>query len=69
MKIRNNVKSLLARRGMKSYELAAALGISVPSTSLLVSNKTESIKFSQMVQLCDILKCLPSELFELVEGE
>jgi len=55
---------MLARRKMKSKELAAAIGISVQNLSLLKSGKVRGVRFETLAKICDVLDCQPADLLE-----
>ncbi len=53
---------MLAKRKMKSKELAAQIGITEQNLSLLKSGKVKGIRFSTLEAICDHLDCQPSDL-------
>lgn len=55
---------MLAKRKMKSNELAALIGISETNLSLLKSGKVKGIRFSTLNSLCRRLDCQPGDLIE-----
>lgn len=62
MPIRVTLDEMLARRGMKARELAAAVGISETQLSLFRSGKVKGIRFRTLAKLCAVLQCAPGEL-------
>ena len=62
MPIRVTLDEVLARRGMKARELAAAVGISETQLSLFRSGKVKGIRFRTLAKLCAVLDCSPGEL-------
>lgn len=62
MPIRVTLDEVLARRGMKARELAAAVGISETQLSLFRSGKVKGIRFRTLAKLCAVLACTPGEL-------
>jgi putative transcriptional regulator len=62
MPIRVTLDEVLARRGMKARELAAAVGISETQLSLFRSGKVKGIRFRTLAKLCAVLECTPGEL-------
>ena len=54
----------LARRKMRSRDLAKRIGISEANLSLLKSCKVKQIRFETMDRLCEALDCQPRELLE-----
>jgi putative transcriptional regulator len=62
MPIRVTLDEMLARRGMKARELAAAVGISETQLSLFRSGKVKGIRFRTLAKLCAVLGCVPGDL-------
>ena len=62
MPIKVTLDEVLARRGMKARELAAAVGISETQLSLFRSGKVKGIRFRTLAKLCAVLDCSPGEL-------
>jgi putative transcriptional regulator len=59
-----NVDVMLARRKMRSKQLAAMVGITEANMSLLKSNKVKGIRFDTLDKICVALKCQPGDLLE-----
>ena len=55
---------MLARRKVKSKELAAYVGITEQNLSLLKSGKVKGIRFSTLEKICERLACQPGDLIE-----
>ena len=55
---------MLARRKMKSKDLAEAVGITVQNMSLLKSGKVKGVRFETLARICEILECQPGDLLE-----
>jgi putative transcriptional regulator len=53
---------MLARRKVKSKELAAYVGITEQNLSLLKSGKVKGIRFSTLEKICERLACQPGDL-------
>lgn len=53
---------MLAKRKMKSKELAAQVGITEQNLSLLKSGKVKGIRFGTLEAICDHLDCQPADL-------
>lgn len=60
---------LLAKRKVKSKELAAEIGITEANMSLLKSGKVKGVRFSTLAAICDFLECQPGDLLEFVQDE
>lgn len=55
---------MLAKRKIKSKELAEAVGISVQNISLLKSGKVKGIRFNTLDAICRHLNCQPGDILE-----
>lgn len=53
---------MLARRKVKSYELARAVGITESNMSLLKSGKVKGVRFSTLAAICRYLDCAPGDI-------
>lgn len=59
---------MLARRKVKSKELAAYVGITEQNLSLLKSGKVKGIRFGTLEKICEKLECQPGDIIEYVPG-
>jgi len=57
---------MLARRKMRSRELAARIGITEANLSLLKSGKVRGIRFDTLAAICVVLECQPGDILEAV---
>ena len=57
---------MLARRKMRSRELAERIGITEQNLSLLKSGKVKGIRFDTLAAICDVLDCQPGDILEAV---
>ena len=64
MPIQVNLAIMLARRRMRSKDLASAIGITPANLSLLKSGKVGGIRFSTLEAICRVLDCQPGDLLE-----
>jgi putative transcriptional regulator len=64
-----NLDVVLARRKMRSKDLAEAIGITEANLSLLKSGKVKGVRFSTLEKICAVLDCQPGELLEYRPGE
>ena len=55
---------MLARRKMRSRELADLVGITEPNLSLLKSGKVRGIRFETLAAICEHLGCQPGDILE-----
>jgi putative transcriptional regulator len=53
---------MLARRKVKSKDLAAFVGITEQNLSLLKSGKVKGIRFSTLEAICAYLECQPGDI-------
>jgi len=53
---------MLARRKMRSRDLAAAVGITEVNISLLKSGKVKGVRFDTLERICKVLQCQPGDL-------
>lgn len=67
MSIIVNLDIILAKREMKSKELAGIIGITTANLSILKSGKAKAIRFSTLEAICKALDCQPSDILEYVE--
>ena len=66
-----NLDVMLARRKMRSKELAEHIGITEQNVSLLKSGKVKGIRFDTLDRICAVLSCQPGDILEYrpAEGE
>ena len=57
---------MLARRKMRSRELADLVGITEQNISLLKSGKVKGIRFDTLARICQVLDCQPGDILEAV---
>ena len=55
---------VLARKKVKSKELAAFIGISEQNLSLLKSGKVRGVRFDTLSKICEMLECQPGDILE-----
>lgn len=58
---------MLAKRNMKSKELAKIIDITTANLSILKSGKAKAVRFSTLEAICKALDCQPSDILEYVE--
>ena len=59
-----NLDVMLAKRKVKSKELAAHVGITEQNLSLLKSGKVKGIRFSTLEAICGALSCQPGDILQ-----
>ncbi|WP_281231467.1 helix-turn-helix domain-containing protein [Flavobacterium gelatinilyticum] len=64
-----NLDVMLAKRKMRSNELAERIGITTANLSILKTGKAKAIRFSTLELICQILECQPGDIMEYVEDD
>lgn len=59
---------MLAKRKMKSRDLAAQIGITEQNLSLLKSGKVKGVRFETLNAICAALECQPGDILEFEES-
>ena len=62
-----NLDVMLAKRKMRSNELAEKIGITTANLSILKTGKVKAIRLSTLELICEILDCQPSDIMEYVK--
>ena len=62
-----NLDIMLAKRKMKSKDLAEIIGITTANLSILKSGKAKAVRFSTLEAICRALDCQPSDILEYAE--
>jgi putative transcriptional regulator len=57
-----NLDVMLAKRKMRSRDLAAAVGITEQNISLLKSGKVKGVRFDTLEKICSVLDCQPGDI-------
>ena len=55
---------MLARRKVRSKDLADQIGVSEQALSMIKTGKIKGVRFSTLIALCDVLDCQPGDLLE-----
>lgn len=63
-----NLDIMLAKRKMKSKDLAEIIGITTANLSILKSGKAKAIRFSTLEAICKALDCQPADILEYKEA-
>lgn len=64
-----NLDVMLARRKMRSRELAERVGITEQNISLLKSGKVRGVRFDTLAAICEVLDCQPGDILEYRPGQ
>jgi len=62
-----NLDVVLAKRKMKSVELARLIGITEQNLSILKTGKAKAIRISTLDAICKHLDCQPGDILEFEE--
>lgn len=63
-----NLDVMLAKRKMRSKDLAALVGITEQNISLLKSGKVKGVRFDTLSRICEVLQCQPGDVLEFVNS-
>ena len=63
-----NLDVMLAKRKMRSLELAERIGITQANLSILKTGKARAVRFSTLEEICRVLDCQPGDILEYREG-
>jgi putative transcriptional regulator len=69
MSIVVNLDIMLAKRKVKSKDLAEQIGITEANLSLLKSGKVKGVRFATLEAICHYLDCQPGDLLEYQTDE
>lgn len=64
-----NLDVMLARRKMRSRELAERIGITEQNVSMLKSGRVKGVRFETLEKICRVLECQPGDLLEFREKD
>jgi len=64
-----NLDVMMAKRKIKSQDLAKAIGITQANLSILKNNKAKAVRFSTLEAICKELDCQPGDILEYVDDE
>ena len=62
-----NLDVMLAKRKMRSNELADKIGITAANLSVLKTGKAKAIRFYTLEAICEVLGCQPGDIMEYVD--
>ena len=55
---------MLAKRKMRSNELAEKIGLTVVNLSILKTGKIKAVRLSTLEAICKVLDCQPGDILE-----
>lgn len=61
-RIEVRLAELMAKRGVRSKDLAAQIGVSEVALSQIKTGKIKGFRFSTLAAICDALDCDPGDL-------
>ncbi|WP_448031175.1 helix-turn-helix domain-containing protein [Bradyrhizobium liaoningense] len=61
-----NLDVMLAKRKIRSRELASRIELTEANVSLLKSGKVRGIRFDTLERICAVLDCQPGDILEYV---
>lgn len=61
-----NLDVMLAKRKMRSNELAALVGITEQNLSVLKNGRAKAVKLATLESICKHLDCQPGDILEYV---
>ena len=64
-----NLDVMLAKKKMRSKDLAEAIGITEQNLSILKTGKAKALRFSTLQAICQALDCQPGDLLEFQKSE
>jgi len=64
-----NLDVMLAKRKMRSKDLAERIGITEQNVSLLKSGKVKGVRFETLDKICEVLECQPGDILEYRVGD
>ncbi|WP_457586710.1 helix-turn-helix domain-containing protein [Ensifer canadensis] len=59
-----NLDVMLAKRKVRSRDLAEQVGITEQNISLLKSGKVKGVRFDTLEKICAVLDCQPGDILE-----
>lgn len=64
-----NLDVMLAKRKMRSNELAEKIGITPQNLSILKAGRAKAVRFETLEKICEVLECQPGDLLEFAEKQ
>lgn len=63
--LKNNLSAIMGTKRIKIYELEQISGISRSTITRLYYNRTNTVSFHTIENICKALDCTPGDLFEI----
>lgn len=67
MKIKFILQKILEERGISKLQFSKDIGVSYPTIDNLCNGETQGIKFYILENICNVLNCMPNDLFEYTD--
>jgi putative transcriptional regulator len=67
MPITVTLNVMMAKRNVKSKELAAYIGMSEQNLSIFKTGKIKGVRFSTLEKMCQFLDCKPGDIIDYEE--
>lgn len=64
-----NLDVMLAKRKIRSKELAEAIGITEQNLSILKTGKAKALRLSTLDAICHYLQCQPGDILEHYQAD
>ncbi|MEH6347409.1 MAG: helix-turn-helix transcriptional regulator [Bermanella sp.] len=64
-----NLDVMLAKRKVRSNELAVRIGITEQNLSILKTGKAKAVRLTTLNAICKELECQPGDILEFTENE
>jgi len=62
-----NLDVMLAKRKVRSKELAEAIGVTEQNLSVLKTGKAKAVRLATLSAICEYLQCQPGDILEYQE--
>lgn len=67
MKMKFILPKILEERGISKLQFSKDIGVSYPTIDKLCNGETQGIKFYILENICNVLNCMPNDLFEYTD--
>lgn len=64
-----NLDVMLAKRKMRSNELAEKIGLTQANLSMLKTGKVKAVRLTTLDAICRVLQCTPGDILEYREDD
>lgn len=67
MRMKFILPKILEERGISKLQFSKDIGVSYPTIDNLCNGETQGIKFYILENICNVLNCMPNDLFEYTD--